>query len=863
MMKSLPIDERMPEILRALADHGRIVLTAPPGAGKTTRLPPAIVRSGLLAPPNDRVVVLQPRRVAARSTAARIAAEQGWDLGDQVGYQVRMERRVSARTRLIVETEGILNRQLQSDPFLEGVGAVVLDEFHERSIHSDLALALLKEVRREVRPDLLLIVMSATLDAEPVATFLEEAPTLHVDGRAFPVEVEYRPSERPAGPDAVVPVLRDVLEAPGDRGHVLIFLPGMAEIRKVRAAAEGAVREASAVLHVLHGSIPAEAQDRALRPSSERKVILSTNIAETSLTIDGVTTVIDSGLARVAHHDPRRGFDGLDLARISLASAAQRAGRAGRTGPGRCIRLWPPREERGRAAFETPEVHRVDLCSTVLTLHSWGVRDPTAFAWYEAPAPDRLEAADRLLVLLGAVDADRGTPTAVGRRMLDLPVHPRLGRLLLAAADAGRPDEGAAVAALLSEKDIASRGDESRSKDRVRPDRARGTSDLLIRLSMLEDAERARFHSGLRERGIDPAAAQQVARSRDELARLVRRRSSAPRDRGPASDGDLDDEPLRWLLLAYPDRLVRRRGAEETGVMVGGRGVRLEPSSVVREDELFLALDPRQERRGATLELKVRIASRVRPEWLEELLPGLLRRELSTRYDPDRDRVVGIGRLWFLDLVIREDDSRRVPAEEAAAVLASALRPKAASIFRDDPPAASWLARFDFVRGAVPEVDWPQINEETLADGLVDLCRGKTRAAEVGHADKVGFLDGLLTYAQRREMAEGAPRTLAVPSGREIALKYEAGRPPVLEVRLQELFGWSETPRLARGRVPVLLHLLGPNYRPAQITSDLSSFWATTYHQVRKDLRARYPKHSWPEDPLQARAIAGPKKRER
>ncbi|QEH37875.1 ATP-dependent RNA helicase HrpB [Aquisphaera giovannonii] len=859
-MDPLPIDESLPEILDALGRHRRLVLVAPPGAGKTTRLPPAVVRSGLLPASHPGIIVLQPRRVAARSTAARIGEEQGWALGEEVGYQVRLDRRVSARTRLIVETEGILNRQVLADPFLEGIGAVVLDEFHERSIHSDLALALLKEIRREVRPDLLLVVMSATLDAGPVASFLDDAPLVRVEGRAFPVEVEYRPSDRPASPEAVTPAIRDALGPAADRGHVLVFLPGMAEIRRVRAAAEPIVREAGAVLHVLHSSIPAEDQDRALRPSAARKVILATNIAETSLTIEGVTTVIDSGLARVAHHDSRRGFDRLELSRISVASATQRAGRAGRTAPGRCIRLWSPREDRGMEPFDRPEVHRVDLCSTVLTLHSWGVSDPSGFGWYDPPAADRLDAADRLLTMLGAVEAGRGTVTGLGRRMLDLPVHPRLARLLIASAAEGRAAEGATIAALLSEKDVVERGGATGpSAGPPRATQGRGASDLLGRMALLEEAERGRFGAGLRDRGIDAAAARQVARIRDDLIRLARRLGSG--GGSPPTPGDEAESPLRWLLLAYPDRVVRRRGAEETGVMVGGRGVRLDRSSVVRDGELFLALDPRQERRRGTLELLVRLASLIRPEWLEELLPGLLRREVATRYDEERERVVGVTRLWYQDLLLKEDASRSIPAEEAAGVLASALRPRAAALFREDPAAAAWLARFALVREAVTELDWPEIGDDRLAEGLEALCRGKTRAEEVRQADKIGFLDGLLSYPLRRELAEGAPRTLTVPSGRQIALHYEPGAPPVLAVRLQELFGWTETPRLARGRVPVLLHLLGPNHRPVQITADLRSFWATTYHQVRKDLRARYPKHSWPEDPLKAEAIAGPRRR--
>ena len=421
------------------------MLVAPPGAGKTTRVPPAIVRSDLLSNDHPGVIVLQPRRVAARTTAARIAHEQNWKLGEEVGYQVRMERRISRRTRLRIQTEGILNRQLLADPFLERIGAVVLDEFHERSLHSDLALALLREVRREVRPDLIVVVMSATLDAQPVAQFLGDCPVVHVEGRSFPIEIEYRGTTRPASPQSVVPVVRQVLDDRHDMGHMLVFLPGMAEIRRVQREIEPIAAEQGAVVLPLHGSLPAEDQDLALRPGPRRKIILATNIAETSLTIDGVSTVIDSGLARTAHYDPQRGFDRLDLGRISQASAAQRAGRAGRTGPGRCVRLWSEREQRGLAPYELPEVQRVDLCAAVLALHSWGLSDARSFNWYEPPAPERLEAAQRLLIDLEALERDTGRITPLGEQMLGLPVHPRLARLLLAAAREGRVRQGASL----------------------------------------------------------------------------------------------------------------------------------------------------------------------------------------------------------------------------------------------------------------------------------------------------------------------------------------------------------------------------------------------------------------------------------
>jgi len=847
-MIPLPIDPSLPRILDSLKDHRGLVLVAEPGSGKTTRVPPAIIGAGLLDEANPHVIVLQPRRVAARSTAARIASERGWTLGEEVGYQVRFERRASKATRLMIETEGILTRQILADPFLEGVGAVVLDEFHERSLHSDLTLALLREIRREVRPDLRIIVMSATLDAEPVARFLDDAAVIEVPGRTFPVEVAYQDAARPTDPETVAEAVAEALNDRSNQGHILVFLPGMAEIRRAGKAVEPIAERTGAVVLPLHGSLPSDEQDRALQPSDYRKIILSTNIAETSLTIDGVTTVIDSGLARVARHDSSRGLDRLDLERISRASADQRAGRAGRTAPGRCVRLWSERRHAALAPFEEPEIQRVDLCSTLLTLRSWGASEPARFGWYEAPAADRIEAGESLLVRLGALDPGSRAITPLGTRMLALPTHPRLARLLLAAAERGMLREGAALAALLSEKDIAERG---RTGGGVR----RGASDMLGRLDMLAEAEASRFSPSLRNRGIDPAAARQAAKVRDDLIRLGSRLEKGSRHRAEPEGADREEALLKLLILAYPDRVARRRGAEETGVMVGGRGVRLAPESVVREGELFLALDPREERRRGTLELRVSLASEARLEWLEELVPQSIRRARLTRYDADRERVVSVNQLWYEDLLLREDPAPPADAREASSALFEALRPRAGSIFHEDAAAAAWLARYEFVRLAVPDLEWPAITDEALAEQLEFLCHGKTRASEVRETAKIPYLEGMLAPAQVRELDQSAPEFLTIPSGRRVRLTYEPGRQPVLSAKLQELFGWTETPRLARGRVPLLLELLGPNFRPVQVTSDLKSFWTTTYTQVRKDLRGRYPKHPWPEDPLTARAV--------
>ncbi len=815
----LPIDSHLPRLIDELKRHRALVLVAEPGAGKTTRVPPAIVKAGLLGVEHPNLVMLQPRRVAARAAAMRIADENGWKIGEEVGWHVRFDRRIGPRTRLRVLTEGILTRQLVDDPFLEGIGAVVLDEFHERSIHTDLTIALLREVRQTVRNDLMLIVMSATLDAGPVAQFLGGCPIVNVPGRTFPIDIEHAaaPSGDPL-PSRVARAMDQTLEQAD--GDVLVFLPGVQEINRAsREIAPIADRHDTRVLP-LHGSLPAEEQIRAIQPSNQRKIILSTNIAETSLTIEGVRTVIDGGVARVAGYDAERGLDRLDLKRISKASATQRAGRAGRTAPGRCIRLYTAREFHAMSDFELPEIRRVDLAGTVLALHAWGKPDPRAFGWYDPPPESALVAAERLLEMLGAIETGRITP--LGRQIVSLPVHPRLARLLIGAVDEGILEQGAAMAALLSEKDLA-------PADRTLKTQA--ASDLVVRMDLIDSSP-------------------QVSRLRDELIRLGKSIKPSRHSRRH----DPDEAMLRLALLAYPDRVCRRRASDPSaGVMVGGGGVRLAAESVVRQHEFFVALDARQDDRSANREAIVRIASGIEEEWLEEFFPHQITRQRSLVFDPQRQRVVGRGTLMYRDLVLREDRDAPVDPDEAGPILAAALSPLAAERFSKNEATATFLARVDLLRRAMPEHRWPDLD---LAEILTEMCQGKRSVEELDRVSPIPFFQARLPYPLDRLLDEHAPDAVEVPTGNRIRIQYTIGQPPVLAVRLQELFGWTDTPRIAGGRVPVVLHLLGPNYRPVQITDDLRSFWSTTYFQVRKDLRTRYPKHSWPEDPLTAKPEA-------
>ena len=840
----LPIDQHLPAILDAIRAHRSLVLVAEPGAGKTTRVPPAILKSGLLSSEHPNVVMLQPRRIATRAAAARIGEENGWALGEEVGYQVRFEKRITARTRLRVVTEAILTRQLLDDPSLDGVGCVILDEFHERSIHSDLAIAFLNEVRQSLRDDLILVVMSATLEAEPVAKFLGDAPILRVPGRTYPVDIQHRAK----GGDYLENVIADVVVDQPDDGHVLVFLPGAEEIRR----AQEAIRERLPNRQVLplHGSLAFEEQQRAIAPSREPKIVLATNIAETSLTIDGVKTVIDSGLARKPSFDPQRGLDSLNLDRISKASATQRAGRAGRTAAGRCIRLWSAQEHALLDDYDLPEIARVDLSPTILDLHAWGQTDPTTFAWYDAPPADAIRNADRLLKMLGALDAN-GKLTPLGKRMQPMPVHPRLARLLIAAADAGEAKLGATVAAILSEKDFVQR--QWTDRNAIGSSKVLSESDVTVRLHLLEEAERGSFYRGRAPEGVDVFAARQVVQVRNQFLRVIP--DSAKEWATQAS------QLQRLVLLAYPDRVCRRRNDVRAATMVGGVGIRLDQDCSVLQGDYFVAVDPRQDDRARAREAFVRIASSIEAQWLEELFPQSIVKERVAEYDDGRERVVTRVRTRYLDLVLREEvDSSNVDRDDAGAALARALKNEINAVVAQDERMSALVSRIRFLAKQMPDKGFPSFDD--WSETLVDAAAGKISKQQVLHA-LYDTIRHRLVYPLDRLLDEHAPEAIEVPTGSQIKLAYNAdpSQPPVLAVRLQELFGLAETPMIANGRVAVLLHLLGPNYRPVQVTQDLGSFWKNTYAQVRKDLRAQYPKHSWPDDPLTAPPIRGAKRK--
>lgn len=843
-LRPLPVDEVVPQVVRAVVAGRGVVLRAPPGAGKTTRVPPALVDA--LPPAAGQVLLLQPRRVAARAAAARIAEERGLALGDEVGYQVRFERRAGPRTRLLVMTEGLFLRRLLDDPLLEGVAAVVFDEFHERNLDADLALAMVQRVRTQVRPELAVVVMSATLDAAPIVAWLGDAEAVECPGRAFPVAIEYAPFE-PTGPleDRAVAAVRELL--PRAEGDLLVFLPGVGEIRRAAERLADLADGGAWVVLPLHGELPLDEQQRVLAPHPRRKLILATNVAETSLTIDGVRTVIDTGYARIACHDPHRGLGRLETRRIARASAEQRAGRAGRTAPGRCLRLWTERQHAALEPFERPEIERAELSAAVLQLRAWGETRLDEFPWFEPPPAAALERAESLLRLLGALDA-RGL-TDVGRAMTAWPLEPRLARLMVEATRAGVADAAARLAALLSERDIVRHG--------TAPRRAghRSDSDLLDALHALDAfAARGTRHAAIGE--LYPPAADRALRVAEQLARIAPpREAGSPPRRADLRGADADTALRRALLTAFPDRLCRRREPHgRRAVMVGGRGVRLDDASAVAEAELFLALDMAD---AGQAESRVTWASAVEREWLD---PAQLRVVHEVRYDPARERVVAVRQTRFADLLLDEGPSPLPVDVDPGPILAAGVAAAGDPAQYADEAAQRYLARVACLRQWLPEAGLPDWGPEPWRALLDAWSAGRQSTAEL-RAAALDTVAAALTPAQRALVEREAPERLSVPSGSRVPLTYEPGRPPVLAVRIQELFGLAETPRIASGRVRVLVHLLAPNYRVQQITDDLASFWRNTYPEVRKELKRRYPKHAWPDEPLTARPERRPTRR--
>jgi ATP-dependent helicase HrpB len=816
----IPIDAVLPGLRRVLADHPRAVLEAPPGAGKTTRVPLALLDEPWLA--GRAIVMLEPRRVAARAAAHFMARGLGEEAGGTVGYRVRLDTRVSPRTRVEVVTEGILTRMLEEDPALERYGAVIFDEFHERSLHADLGLALALESQQVLRPDLRLLVMSATLDTVGVAALLGEAPVVAGSGRSWPVEIRHAP--RPVEgriEGAVAATVRDALA--DTEGDVLVFLPGVGEIRRVEEAL-GA--PAGVAVLSLHGSLPPGEQDRALRadPQGRRKVVLATSVAETSLTIDGVRVVVDGGLSRVPRFSPRTGMTRLETVRVSRASATQRAGRAGRQGPGVCYRLWTAADEAGLVPHHAPEILEADLAPLALALAAAGVTDATTLRWLDPPPAASLAHARELLAELGALDA-AGRVSPHGRRMARLGLHPRLAHMLLAAGDDGARALACDLAALLEERDV------------LRGEQGPPDADVRLRLDVL----RARpVPHAVGPWRVLRESVERVRTHADQLRRSLRA-GTQPADSARA--GEL-------MALAYPDRVAQRRGASRRYLLRNGRGAVLaSDQALAREPWLAVA-----ELDGAGAESRVLLAAPLDAEELERRFAAQVTSEDVVTWD-DAAAAVRARRVTSLGaIVLREAPLRDPDAALVAGALAAAIRTRGGGALPWSEAASRLRERLAFLHAL--DASWPDVSDAallaTLDDWLVPHLAGARSLEDVGRLDLAALLVAGLDHRRRRALDELAPTHVTVPSGSRLPVDYADPAAPVLAVRLQEMFGARDTPRVGGGRVPLTLHLLSPAHRPVQVTRDLAGFWATSYFDVRKDLRGRYPRHPWPEDPLAA-----------
>ncbi|MCU0634707.1 MAG: ATP-dependent helicase HrpB [Gemmatimonadaceae bacterium] len=838
---AFPIDAVIPALLDALRTAPAVVLSAPPGAGKTTRVPLAL----LDAPWGGagRIVMLEPRRIAARAAAAFMARTLREPVGETVGYRVRNDARVSQRTRIEVVTEGILTRQLVHDPSLEGVSTVLFDEFHERSLHADTGLALVLESMQALRDDLRLVVMSATLDGAAVQALLERTlartvPVVQADGRLHPVQLTYRPPRGDAPLEQrMAHAIRDALAA--HDGDILAFLPGAAEIHRTEAVVRGAVSPATRI-HVLHGTLSGDEQDAAIAPAPPgmRKVVLATSLAETSLTIEGVRVVVDSGLARVPRFSARTGMTRLETVRVTLASATQRAGRAGRVAPGVCIRLWDEAETVGLVPHARPEILDADLAPLVLELATAGVRDPMSLAWLDAPPTAAVAQARETLRLLDALDAD-GRATPDGERMSRFGTHPRLARLLLRAEALGHVELGATLAALLDARDLLRI--DGRAAD---PRLLRVPVDLGERVALLRGAgTRSTLPLGVT---VDRAG----VHAAHEQARAFRKRLTAA---GATPTMSTDDALGLLVASAYPDRIAQRRDGAATArevryVMRSGQGAALDAADPLAR-EPFLAIadvdgQPPDVRiyRAASL-----TRTQVETHW----------REAITQHDAvsvDDDRVRASRQRRLGAIVLQDVALPDVPPEALADALARAAVRRGIDTLPWTKESTQLRDRLRFVHER--DVSWPDVGDEALTatadQWLAPQLHGLRRMSDVARVDLSAALRDLLDWQQRSALDTLAPTHLEVPTGSRIAVDYSDPQAPVLAVRLQEVFGWTETPRIHRGEVPVVLHLLSPAHRPVQVTRDLAGFWRTSYFDVRKEMKGRYPKHVWPDDPLNA-----------
>ncbi len=840
--KTLPIYELRDKLLAALKTDSRLIIEAPTGSGKSTQVPQMLLDSGLC---DGDIVVLQPRRIAARMLARRVSHERGGETGGEVGYQVRFENCISNKTRIRYVTEGILLRQILSDPELRGVSAVIFDEFHERHLYGDITLARSLHLQK-TRPDLKIIVMSATLDAAPLRDYLAPCRELKSEGRMFPVEISYAAKKIDFDHHPVWEAAADAFESAirsGAEGDVLIFMPGAYEIsRTVEAVRSKSCARDFAVLP-LHGELSPRDQDAAVEPGNGRKVVVATNVAETSITIDGIRVVIDSGLARIARYDPNRGIDTLMVERISRASADQRTGRAGRTAPGVCHRLWTLQEQSTRKAQELPEILRHDLAEVVLTLKAGGIDDVENFQWLEKPDPVSLQRTLTLLTDLGAID-HHGKLTKTGERMVQFPMHPRYARMLLAADQYHCVRQACLIAALTQGKGIL-----ERNKGKA----VRGERDDLLGEEDISDfkrlmrawsfADKNNYNTGAcRELGIHAAAARQVKPLYERFLQIAEQQGLKINRAAP------EDEFLqKCILIAFSDQLARRcdKGTLRCE-LVHGRTAELARESVVRDAELLVAAEITEigQTRGQTGVL-LNLATAVQEEWLEELFPDDFHEERAPLYDTSIKRVVVERRRMFRDLALDSSITHDPKPDEAAAVLATEVLKGNLDIPGWDEEIENWILRVNLLAQWCPDKNIPVIDEAARRTMLEELCFGAVCRKDLREANVKAVVRDWLTYEQQQWFDKQMPERFAMPGGHRARIRYEAGHKPVLSAMIQDFFGMTKTPTIAFGRIPLVVELLAPNKRPVQITEDLESFWRTAYPELKPALSRRYPKHKW------------------
>jgi ATP-dependent helicase HrpB len=832
-MQTLPIHDVRDEIIASLKSCPCLIIRAPTGSGKSTQVPQMLLDSGMM---NGRILVLQPRRLAARMLATRVAEERGTAPGGIIGFQTRFESAVSPETRVKFITEGILPRLLLNDKNLSGIAVVIFDEFHERSLSTDVGLALTVDLMRTRRPDLSIIVMSATVDIAPLLAYLPGAAVVESQGRMFPIDIRYVP---PLAKMAVWDRAADAAAAliqQGAQGDILIFMPGVYEIRKTVEAVDQRVRSESVAVLPLYGDLPADHQRHVMELQQRRKIIVATNIAETSLTIPGVRHVIDGGLARVNRYDSGRGFNSLYTEPISVDSADQRAGRAGREAPGICVRLWGQSEHAGRTRRTTPEVLRVDLAETVLHVRMMGYGSAHTFPWFEKPQEPAIAAANDLLTLLGALDS-LGVLTGLGRDMSEFPMHPRLGRLLLEAEKRGASRLAAFSAALLSERSALAGNPEY-------PEEAHRhvlASDFYGQFCLLEK---------IRGSGFDPALCARYAVNAGAARNIMRTQALFLQRSKPLHIRDSQDAPAalaECLLLAYPDHLAARR---DKGTLVcrlrEGRHGELEKNSLARSADLIVAAEIRETKNPKqTLKTTLSLATEIKKEWLKDHFKEQWQEETIVEWNAIEQAVESRSRTWCLGVLLEEKKDISVDLGKASALLAETVFEKGLLLKGWDRDADEFVNRVKWALGWFPEQNLPAFSEEDRRLVVHALCEGERRYEKVKDKPALPFLQELLSGQQRRFLDSVAPQYVELPSGRKMRIMYVSGQQPRGRTRIQDLYGMRTTPVVANGRARLLIEILAPNNRPVQITDDLAGFWKVHYPELKKTLSRRYPKHEW------------------